>query len=107
MATRSRFNKRRQGGKEEMNSDLLIDRDALMSGDVDIAMGGEEANSEPGKGSLVGQQRLMISGACSASVARCSGSGGPDLLHLKLETLEWGAGFQQLEIVKPLGLTVG
>jgi len=51
--------------------------------------------------------RLMINGACSASVARCSGSGSPDLLHLKLETLEWGAGFQQLEIVEPLGLTVG
>jgi hypothetical protein len=49
----------------------------------------------------------MISGACSASVARCAGSGGPDLLHLKLETLKWGAGFQQLEIVEPLGLTVG
>ena len=56
---------------------------------------------------LVGQQRLMISGACSASVARCAGSGGPDLLQLKLETLEWGAGFQQLEIVEPLGLTFG
>jgi hypothetical protein len=59
-----------------------------------MAMGGEEANSEPGKGGLFGLQRLMISGACSASVARCSGSGGPDLLHLKLESLEWGAGFQ-------------
>jgi hypothetical protein len=50
---------------------------------------------------------LVITGACSASVARWAGSGGPDLLHLKLETLEWGTGFQQLEIVEPLGLTVG
>jgi len=41
MATRSRFNKRRQGGKEKRNSDLLINRDALMSGDVDMALGGE------------------------------------------------------------------
>ncbi len=94
MATKSRFNKRRQGGKEERNSDLLIDRDAGMGGEVNMAMGGEEANSETGKGGFVGQQRLMINGACSASPARCSGSGGPDLLHLKLETLEWGAGFQ-------------
>jgi hypothetical protein len=49
----------------------------------------------------------MISAACSASVARCAGSGGPDLLHLKLKTLESGAGFQQLKIVEPLGLAVG
>ncbi len=86
---------------------LLIDSDADMGRDVDMAVGGEEANSETGKGGLAGQQRLMISGACSASVARCAGSGGPDLLHLKLETLEWGAGFQQLEIVELLRLTVG
>jgi hypothetical protein len=32
-----------------------------MSGDVDMAMGGEEANSETAKGGLVGQKRLMIS----------------------------------------------
>jgi hypothetical protein len=50
---------------------------------------------------------LIISGACSPSPACCSGSGGPDFLDLKLETLEWGAGFQQLEIVEPLGLTFG
>ena len=81
-------NQRRQGGKEERNFDLLIDLDAVMGGDVDMAVGGEEANSETGKGGLAGQKRLMISGACSASVARCAGSGGPDLLHLKLETLE-------------------
>jgi len=35
-------NKRRQGGKEERNSDLLINRDAGMGGDVDMAVGGEE-----------------------------------------------------------------
>ena len=29
-------NKRRQGGKEERNSDLLFDRDADMGGDVDM-----------------------------------------------------------------------
>ena len=86
---------------------MLINRDALMGRDVDMAVGGEEANSETGKGSLVGQQRLMISAACSTSVARCAGSGGPDQLHLKLETLEWGACLQQLEIVEPLWLTVG
>jgi hypothetical protein len=40
---------------------LLINRDALMSGDVDMAIGGEEANSETAKGGLVGQKRLMIS----------------------------------------------
>ena len=107
MATRSRFKKRRQGGKEERNADLLINRDAGMGGGVNMALGGVEANSEPGKGGLVGQKRLMISGACSASVARWAGSGGPDLLDLKLEILEWGAGIQQLEIVEPLGLTVG
>jgi hypothetical protein len=88
MAARSRFNKRRQGGKEERNSDLLINCDAGMGGEVNMSMGGEEANSEPGKGGLVGQKRLMISAACSTSVACCAGSGGPDLLHLKLETLE-------------------
>jgi hypothetical protein len=82
MATRSRFNQRRQGGKEVRKSDLLMDRDARMGGEVNMAIGDEEANSEPGKGGLVGQKRLMISGACSASVARCAGSGGPDLLHL-------------------------
>jgi hypothetical protein len=81
-------NQRRQRGKEERNSDLLIDPDAGMGGDVDMAAGGEEANSEPGKGGLVVQKRLMISAACSTSVACCAGSGGPDLLHLKLETLE-------------------
>jgi len=66
-----------------------------------------QANREPANGGLVGRKRLMISGACSASVARWAVSGGPDLLHLKLETLEWGAGFQHLEIVEPLWLTVG
>jgi hypothetical protein len=35
-------NKRRQGGKEERNSDLLIDLDADMGGDVDMAVGGEK-----------------------------------------------------------------
>jgi hypothetical protein len=39
MATRSRSNKRRQGGKEKRNSDLLINRDALMSGDVEYGYG--------------------------------------------------------------------
>jgi hypothetical protein len=41
-----------------------------MGGDVDMAVGGEEANSEPGKGGLVGKKRLMISGGCSTYVAR-------------------------------------
>lgn len=107
MTTRSRFNQRRQGGKEVRKSDLLMDRDAGMGGDVNMGMGGEEANRETSKGGLVGQMRLMISGACSTAPARWAGSGGPDLLYQKLEILEWGAGFQQLEIVEPLGLTVG
>ena len=50
--------------------------------------GGEEANSETGKGGLVEQQPLMISGACFASVARWAGSGGLDYLVLKLEFLD-------------------
>jgi hypothetical protein len=33
-------NKRRQGGKEERNSNLLIDLEAGVSEDVDIAVGG-------------------------------------------------------------------
>jgi len=37
MAARSRFNKRRQGGKEERNSDLLINCDADNGGDVDLS----------------------------------------------------------------------
>jgi hypothetical protein len=32
--------------KEERNSDLLIDRDALMDGDVDMAIGGEECDQD-------------------------------------------------------------
>jgi hypothetical protein len=48
----------------------------------------QQANRETGNGGLVGQKRLMISGACSASVARWAVSGGPDLIHLKLETLK-------------------
>jgi hypothetical protein len=39
-------NKRRQGGKEERNSDLLINRDALVGGDVDMAVGGEEGDQD-------------------------------------------------------------
>jgi hypothetical protein len=39
-------NKRRQGGKEERNSDLLINRDALIGGDVDMAVGGEERDQD-------------------------------------------------------------
>jgi hypothetical protein len=35
-------NKRRQGGKEERNSDLLYNLDAVLGGDVDMAVGGEE-----------------------------------------------------------------
>jgi hypothetical protein len=39
-------NKRRQGGNEERNSDLLINSDALMGGDVDMAVGGEERDQD-------------------------------------------------------------
>jgi len=39
-------NKRRQGGKEERNSDLLIDRDALAGRDVDMAVGSEERDED-------------------------------------------------------------
>ena len=39
-------NQRRQGGKEERNSDLLINRDAEMGGDVDMAVGGEERDQD-------------------------------------------------------------
>jgi hypothetical protein len=35
-------NKRRQGGKEERNSVLLINRDAGIGGEIDMAVGGEE-----------------------------------------------------------------
>jgi hypothetical protein len=38
--------KRRQGGKEERNSDLLINLDAALGGDVDMAVGGKEGNQE-------------------------------------------------------------
>jgi hypothetical protein len=39
-------NKRRQGGKEERNSDLLINRDAVTGGDVDMAVGGEQRDQD-------------------------------------------------------------
>jgi hypothetical protein len=39
-------NKRRQGGKEERNSDLLINLDAGMGGDVDMVAGGEERDQD-------------------------------------------------------------
>jgi hypothetical protein len=39
-------NKRRQGGREERNSDLLIDRDAGMGRDVDMAVGGKESDQD-------------------------------------------------------------
>ena len=39
-------NKRRQGGKEERNSDLLINLDAAVGGDVDMAVGGKEGNQK-------------------------------------------------------------
>jgi len=100
-------NQRRQGGKEERNSDLLIDRDAAMGGDVDMAVGGKEANSETGKGGLIGEKRLMISGACSASPARCSGSGGPDLLDLKLQTRIFRARFQHRDPFESLRVAAG
>jgi hypothetical protein len=38
--------KRRQGGKEERNSDLLINLEAALGGDVDMAVGGKEGNQE-------------------------------------------------------------
>jgi hypothetical protein len=38
--------KRRQGGKEERNSDLLINLDAALGGDVDMAVGSKEGNQE-------------------------------------------------------------
>jgi hypothetical protein len=38
--------KRRQGGKEERNSDLLINLDAALGGDVDMAVGGKEGNQK-------------------------------------------------------------
>jgi hypothetical protein len=46
--------KRRQGGKEERNSDLLINLDAALGGDVDMAVGGKEGNQED---QGAGQQR--------------------------------------------------
>ncbi len=39
-------NKRRQGGNEERNSDLLINPDAGMGGNVDMAVGGEEGDQD-------------------------------------------------------------
>jgi len=39
-------NKRRQGGNEERNSDLLINRDAVIGGNVDMAVGGEERDQD-------------------------------------------------------------
>jgi hypothetical protein len=38
--------KRRQGGKEERNSDLLINLDAALGGDVDMAVRRKEGNQE-------------------------------------------------------------
>ena len=38
--------KRRQGGKEERNSDLLINLDAALGGDVDMAVGRKEGNQK-------------------------------------------------------------
>jgi len=60
MATRSRFNKRRQGGKEERNSDLLMDRDALMGGEVDMAVGGEERDQNHQAAGQLSRQAGLI-----------------------------------------------
>jgi hypothetical protein len=38
--------KRRQGGKEERNSDLLINLEAAVGGDVDMAVGRKESNQK-------------------------------------------------------------
>jgi hypothetical protein len=38
--------KRRQGGKEKRNFDLLIKRDADIGGDVDMAVGGEKPDQD-------------------------------------------------------------
>jgi hypothetical protein len=37
-------NKRRHGGKEERNSDLLIDREVEESEEIDMAVGGEKGD---------------------------------------------------------------
>jgi hypothetical protein len=53
-------NKRRQGGKEEWNSDLLIDLDAGMGGDVDMAGGGEERDQDHQGAGQQGRQAGLI-----------------------------------------------
>jgi hypothetical protein len=55
--------KRRQGGKEERNSDLLINLDAAVGGDVDMAVGGKEGNQkDQGAGQQSSQAGSIQSG---------------------------------------------
>ena len=42
----NRANKRRSGGKEVRNSDLLMNRDADIGGEIDMAVGGEELDED-------------------------------------------------------------
>jgi hypothetical protein len=65
--------KRRQGGKEERNSDLLINRDAGMGGDVDMAVGGEEgdqnhqaAGQQSSQAGLIQPRKWIL---CSETIA--------------------------------------
>jgi hypothetical protein len=53
-------NKRRQGGKEERNSNWLIDLYAGMGGDVDMAVGGEEGDQDHQAAGHQGRQAGLI-----------------------------------------------
>ena len=76
-------NKRRQGGREERNSDLLIDRDAGMGGDVDMAVEGEESDQdEQGTGQQCRQAGSLQPGIgvlCSEPVILCRQRSETDL----------------------------
>ena len=75
-------NQRRKGGKEERNSDLLIDRDAGMGGDVDMAIGGEERDQDHQavghQGRKAGLIQLQDWLLCSEILAFCHHSSQSD-----------------------------
>jgi hypothetical protein len=65
-------NQRRQGGKEERNSDLLIDRDAGFGGAVDMAVTGDQDHQAAGhqgrKAELIQPRDWLL---CSEILALC------------------------------------
>ena len=70
-------NQRRHGGKEERNSDLLIDLEAQESEEIDMAVGGEKSNQNDQQARCQGGpsrriQRRVVSRSCVSGLC-CEG----------------------------------